>query len=379
MALSRSSYGQVGTCRAYFDIVQYAKAIGYIKELKNWQNSPVIDSESSPFDYNPAKVETYAVDGTYDYLSFVCYFKSRYVGDRNFAQLLQSINYYGIFGHNIQTASNTYEKTALGCQGSVTGEGNVFANPTAYTEIVGDRTDVGNGYTIVGIDDWNTSEPKNFEALDVQIKAGTNQTFTEGDSFNIGAISVGKYMDFPNSPDLSLDINYTYDGISSKNTLSGRTITSTNFYRPPDWGDYPRWTHVSLDSISNAGLTDSDWVQEMDMRTVGANGRRGWSLKWSFVDKVNMFSKTSEGNMFAFGMENILDMSTTDTLKLGLAKDNIIGTMMTLTLGGQIPFLFQPDNTKRDFAFVKINQKSISVKQVAHGTYDISLKLTEVW
>ena len=84
--------------------------------------------------------------------------------------------------------------------------------------------------------------------------------------------------------------------------------------------------------------------------------------------------------MFAHNMESAkLDDATADAIHLAAFSDSIIGTMMTLTMGGQIPFLLQMDNTQQDFAFVRINQKSISVKQVAFGTFNISLKLTEVW
>ena len=374
MALSNNRYGEVSTIRAYFDVVQYAKAIGYVKELFSYQNSPVIDSESSPFDYNPAKVETYAVDGTYDYLSFVCHFKSRIEGDRNFAQLLKSINYYGIFGHNIQTASADYDQTALQCFGH-DGLQNLFAYPQSYTEIVGDRTDVGNGYTIVGVDDWSESDSKRFEGLEVQIQSDT--TFTDSDAFNVGAISVGRYMDFPHSANLSMNIKYNYDGIKSKNSTSGRTINNINYYKPPDWGNYPRWTHISKGTL--VSTTDEDWVNKYNMKAVSGNGRREWDLTWSFLSKEDTFPKISEGNMFAHNMDKARYTDDgVDALSLK-SNDSIISTMMTLSLGGNIPFLLQMDNTQQDFAFVRINQKSISIQQSAPNLYTCKMKLQECW
>ena len=38
-----------------------------------------------------------------------------------------------------------------------------------------------------------------------------------------------------------------------------------------------------------------------------------------------------------------------------------------------------PSNAQQDFAFVRINQKSISIRQVAPEMYSCKLKLTEVW
>jgi len=378
MTLSRHRYGQVSTIRAYFDIVQYAKAIGYVKEYRNHSNIAQIDPDSTPYDFNPAKVETYVVDGNYTYLSFMCYFKSRYVGDRNFAQLLKSINYYGIFGHNIQTASSVYGKTSLGCQGH-DGFQNLFAYPTGYTEIVGDRTDVGNGYTIVGVDGWDTSDSKRFEAVGVKISAGTDQTFTGSDAFNIGAISIGRYMDFPHSANLSMNIKYNYDGIKSKNSTSGRTINNINYYKPPDWGNYPRWTHISKGVLDASGSTDEDWVNKYNMKAVSGNGRREWDLTWSFLSKEDTFPKISEGNMFAHNMDKVrYTADGVDALSLK-SNDSIISTMMTLSLGGNLPFLLQMDNTQQDFAFVRINQKSISIQQSAPNLYTCKMKLQECW
>jgi hypothetical protein len=176
-----------------------------------------------------------------------------------------------------------------------------------------------------------------------------------------------------------MNIKYDYDGIKSKNTTSGRTISNVNYYKPPDWGNYPRWTHISKDVLDAANVTDEDWVNKYDMRTVSGNGRRSWDLTWSFLSKEDTFPKISEGNMFAQAMDSIKGgHESADSLYLG-ASDSIISTMMTLTMGGQIPFLFQPDNTQQDFAFVRINQKSISIQQSAPNLYTCKLKLTEVW
>ena len=390
MALKKNRYGEVSTIRAYFDIVQYAKAIGYVKRIVNNSSTPQIDPDASPYDFNPAKVETYLADNTNDawsddsnHFGFNCEFDSIGVGDRNFAQLLKSINYYGFFGHNIQTATDVLTSSSFNTYGKVENElgglEHVFANPITYTGIVGDRTDVGNGYTIIGVDGWDNTDPSRFEAVKVYVNSDAGFTHQE-DSINLGAISVGRYMDFPHSTNLSLNNNYEYDGIQSKNTTSGRTITNINYYKPPDWGNYPRWSHISKAALDNTALSGDDWINKYNMKSVSGNGRRSWDLTWSFLSKEDTFPKISEGNMFAYNMESAkLDDSTADAIHLASFSDSIIGTMMTLTLGGQIPFLLQMSNKQQDFAFVKINKKSISIQQSAPNLYTCKLKLTEVW
>ena len=55
---------------------------------------------------------------------------------------------------------------------------------------------------------------------------------------------------------------------------------------------------------------------------------------------------------------------------------------MQKTLGGSLRFIFQPDKTDftpDGFAICVLDQDSISFKQVAHNTYNVSLKILEVW
>ena len=59
---------------------------------------------------------------------------------------------------------------------------------------------------------------------------------------------------------------------------------------------------------------------------------------------------------------------------------NFYSSVIHRTNGGQLPFIFQPDNTDfTNMAIAKFDQKSFQYKQVAFGVYDISLKIREVW
>jgi len=63
----------------------------------------------------------------------------------------------------------------------------------------------------------------------------------------------------------------------------------------------------------------------------------------------------------------------------GMYNDNIVNNWLNLTLGGQIPFIFQPDKDKTEFAIVKMDKPSMKIEQVAHQVYDFSVKLIEVF
>ena len=52
------------------------------------------------------------------------------------------------------------------------------------------------------------------------------------------------------------------------------------------------------------------------------------------------------------------------------------------TMGGKLPFIFQPDTTNNNadgFAICTILQDSISFEQVAFNAYSVSFKIEESW
>ena len=58
---------------------------------------------------------------------------------------------------------------------------------------------------------------------------------------------------------------------------------------------------------------------------------------------------------------------------------SIIGTFLNFTMGGQLPFIFQPDNTKQDFAICRLDKAASTAKQVAPGVYSLSMVFVETW
>ena len=62
----------------------------------------------------------------------------------------------------------------------------------------------------------------------------------------------------------------------------------------------------------------------------------------------------------------------------GVHTDNIVGNFLTFTMGGQIPFIFQPDNTKQEFAICKLDKPSLNINQEANGVYSASMTFREL-
>ena len=349
MALSKSSYGSVGVCRLYVDYMQYCKSIGYVDSYRNMN---IDGDDKAAWDYNPANMQTYQVNITSEadnYVGWKVYFINN---NKQFSQFMSTINYFGALGHDFGNVGADEVKIKLGAYSGKSGD-----------SLVGSASSLG--YTIKELtsdDDFNGND--DIGVFDIYIKK--NAGFVNGETLNLGSLIVGRYFDFPHSANLSMNVKRNYEGITTKNTISGRSISNINYYKQPHWGDYPAWTNIEASDASDA----------TDFRPVSQGGRREWDLTWSFLSKEDTFPKTSEDTM-----AGIYDTSNGafDGFDGSVHQGNIMGWLTTFSMGGQIPMILQVDNTKQEFAKVRINQKSISVQQSAPNLYTCKMKLTEVW
>jgi hypothetical protein len=65
-----------------------------------------------------------------------------------------------------------------------------------------------------------------------------------------------------------------------------------------------------------------------------------------------------------------------------LTDDNFFSQVWHKTLGGTLPFIFQPDNSNNNpdqFCIARFKNNSLKATQSAHNVYDISLSIEEVW
>ena len=350
MALSKSSYGSVSNCRLMVDYIQYCKSIGYVD---SYQLDDLDGDEKAVWDYNPANMQTYTINTAAQGVGWKINFKN---GNKQFSKFLSTVNYFGALGHDFGNTSASTFAIRMGTDSA-----------DAYVdngiEIVGSVDSLG--YTLRELASGN-----NISGLDsidwLKIYLYNTNNFSTGDEVNVGSLVCGRYFDFPHSANLSMNIKRGYEGVKTKNTIGGRSISNINYYKQPDWGNYPAWTNIEATDASD----------DTDFRPVSQGGRREWDLTWSFLSKEDTFPKTSEGTM-----AGIYDNSNGafDGFDGSVHQGNIMGWLTTFSMGLNIPMLFQPDKTKQEFAKVKANQKSISIQQSAPNLYTCKLKLTEVW
>ena len=65
-----------------------------------------------------------------------------------------------------------------------------------------------------------------------------------------------------------------------------------------------------------------------------------------------------------------------------LTDDSFFSQVWHKTLGGTLPFIFQPDSSNNNpdqFAICRFKDNSLKATQSAFNVYDISLSIEEVW
>lgn len=194
------------------------------------------------------------------------------------------------------------------------------------------------------------------------------QTSTELTT-RIGGLSMGWTYTMPHPPDLSLDYGIEYDGYDTTTTPGGSTLTNIRWFKPDyDGGRSNIWDfHTS----SGIGLKSSP------------SGRREWGLKFNYLNRTDMHGVDLAGVKESFyGSDMMFHWGDPggglDNQWIGL-KHDFYSRVIHGTLGGALPFIFQPDSTKDDYAVCRFDQDSFVFRQILPDIWEISLKIIETW
>tara|TARA_R100000664_G_C2728029_1_gene119401 strand:- start:13 stop:1005 length:993 start_codon:yes stop_codon:yes gene_type:complete len=325
----------IQTCRFYADIPQYLKALGYY----GGSDTPEI------WNMNPSQPEEYEADFLTNF-SFNINNPSKELDQliSNVPQSSTSGIYGAVLGHNLSRTAFTFRTN--------------LRSEFEYSEIVNYSSGMPeyNGYSLWDITDAGNDE--NIESLYF--------TLLSNEPKQIGAVSFGRWFQPSHSPDLNVELISEHEGISTQTTVGGSSLSNINYLGQPNWGNLPAWTLEK---------------QEGHDYNIGANRqRRTWKISFSYLSDDNIFSKATNENKF-FNYSEDTGQYTFDTS---------MASFFGLTLNGSLPFLFCPNSNGSDstnnrgdkdleFALCKIDQSSISYKQVAYQTWNVSLVVMEVW
>ena len=221
-----------------------------------------------------------------------------------------------------------------------------------------DATDIPyNGWSLVEFDNQIEGNIDNIKTMFLRLNHSPAQQ-----GIKMGAISMGTSYEMPHSPDLDLTMTREFDGAKKQFTKGGALLTNYNYTQPPTWGS---WAEA--------------WGLWKTPQRLGARraGRRTWDLKFSYLSASDIMADVEMLNIHP-NDENF----NPDGYNNSLSDNTFFSQFMQKTLGGSLRFIFQPDSSDNNpdgFAICVLDQDSISIKQVAHNTYNISLRIMEVW
>ena len=324
----------IQTCRFYADVLQYLKILGYY------------DGSDTPdvWNMNPSSMSEYDLSGQTNF-------------DFNLKNPSKELD---------ELLTNVPQSSSTGVYGAVLGH--TLKNQFIHLRTINDAFSLTdniinyntepeyNGYSIWDIQDCGAETD-----ID-KIRLAINTT--EDMSSKIGAISFGRWFEPSHSPDLSVRLVSEYDGITNQTTVGGNSITNVNHLGQPHWGDLPAWTLEKKEGHDYKIGADTD--------------RKVWQLSFSYIADDNLLSKSNNPNKFF--------TVTDDTYVF----DSSLSSFFRLTLNGSLPFIFCPNSAGSnptsdegdkdlEFALCKLDQDSLTFRQVASQTWNVSMTVMEVW
>ena len=281
--------------------------------------------------------------------------------------------------------------------GSYNGSDDVYTTFDVYgvfTDILNSRIDVQYGSSIFEFQDIQFWEQQNalFDDFISATESRKNHMMIKFRGSRIGAVSSGIKYTMPHSPDLKLSMEIEFDGVDTITTSGGASISNVRYTGNPLWvnglPDFA-WEFKTNPFETFAPLANFDTAVNAEQYSAGRrNGRKSWSLKFSYMNDRDLFSSNIKADTYSDHESDgtIADHYNTgdiedDKLYFNIeTDDSFYAQVWNKTLGGALPFIFQPDSNFRDeFYICKFDQDSLKISQSAYKVYDISVKIVEVW
>lgn len=326
--------GTVARPKIYIDYINYFRATG-LGVNTDALNTNINEDYSELFSYNPSNTKTFTPTNESLPLNFDVLLGSSQPEE---LKLIQSINFGAILNHNINSTDNQYIDFR-----------NIINN--SYSDITQSIT-VGQDKNNFHLREWTSGNESNGLSCEI--------AYSNYDSpLRLGSIIAGRSYTFPHNSNLSMNINYDADGIRSSRTLGGHDIVDINYYKQPDWDGNPPFVATNA-----SGLSATSHI-----------GRRSWALTFSFLTATDTFPQDMGEN---FMFDNYFPDNGLSTWT-NHSTENLVSHVMTLTMNGQLGFLFQPDDTKNTFAWCKLRSNSFSVQQSAPNLYTCKMTFDETF
>ena len=310
----------VGTPRFYINCYEYLEAVGGVLVHPDSAISSTGIPESHGYlRTNPTKeyimvqndVEDGYGDGIY-YMDWVGITPAQLIGEKGFCALL---------GHNMASCGaiarleNGYPGyDVMDSLELVVNSGISNGDMVVKPEFDGWSLWTGDFHNF---DNSGFTDPAEYNTMQVRWESGVwNEVDTNpynGIDLKCNSVVIGNYHDIQ-APDLKLKLSYEYDGVKNIQTKGGASLSNASYTKPADWGDMGAW---QLGGASNL-----------------RNGRRVWDLSFSYLSDTDIMPV----NATTSNPENTYPDD--DTLLTGT---DFFSRVWNRTMGGHLPFIFQPD------------------------------------
>ena len=346
------SYNRIATPRAYIDLISFNLAHGWsaasnISMLQDDGSTAVtFDSgqKEDLFDLRPSNFVTIEAENQAFYIQYDTEFATDTFAESSFLAIL---------GHNFHAADAVFkvqidDDSAMGSATTVSTTGN-------HTKVINAAADAGagyidpanNGWTLIT---WSTQTSDNrYVRITIEDDTGTGSPFDA--DLKIGAILYGEFMDFPNSPDMSVKTAIDYDNTKLQNSIGGSTYANTASFGQPVWSATFPWSLSIFDA--------STFTYEQRY------GRINHAMNFSYITDTNLFAE----NMHKYA--GFFD------------SDTIHSMFYNRILGQHLPFLFTIDGSvvdqEGDYGLFRLADSGMNTTQVANRTWSMGLNLIESW
>ena len=391
----------IGTPRFYCDIPSYLRSIGkYYGVRTTGLATPEEPNQEKVYNMNPYKPNEFDGADSHSWASFRFFINQDvvdtnsqiFIEDDELWKLLSYTNnsdghhstgwFSGVLGHNFGSLQSTMSSVLSMTQkfkgvadGGASAEN---STPSSFEEIVNARSGgTGSGWAVAEYDGYSLWEITSRIDIDVWRYNILTHSFENtvdwgSNNLKIGACTCGIFFEPPNSPDLQVKLSLEYEGINSDETIGGSTLVNIDYTGVPNWGDLPAWTLQKTDGS--------------DYTTVANRARRTWELSFSYISDDNLFDKANNSNKFV----NDTFSSDVEDNHTNAKFDTSMSSFFKLTHFGALPFIFCPnsqllddsgnvDKEKLEFAICELDQDSLVATQVAFQTWNISMRVVEVW
>jgi len=179
-----------------------------------------------------------------------------------------------------------------------------------------------------------------------------------------------------------------FDGIKSQKTIGGKTLSNIYYDGPTEWtmnnahtdaipSQVYKYPPFELDNPLAANQTELGFNKRAKSG-LGRKGLRSWKLSFSYIAESDMWIEHEISNNIKSDSETPSNSTPSPML-----SDNSFNFVWNCTLGGTLPFIFQPDNSEDgrnpdQFAICTFRENTFSVDQIANNVYNVSMTIDEL-